>query len=135
MGVRKVFSSTLTLSLPHRRGRGFKVEFSRPLFKTHKTLPKLYIASAACHSAKRIYPFSPERLFLRHNATFSLEKSSSPKVALKSQASRNAVSYIPLSAVQSAIRFLQNRLLCKHLLQKRLLCKPLLKQRQRPYKR
>jgi hypothetical protein len=38
-----------------------------------------------------------------HNATFGVEKSFSPKIALESQVSCNAVSYMPLPAVQSAI--------------------------------
>jgi hypothetical protein len=58
--------------------------------------------NATWHPAKKMSPLSPGRLLLRHNATFGLEKSSSPKVALESQASRNAVSYLPLPAVQSA---------------------------------
>ena len=39
----------------------------------------------------------------RPNATFGLEKASLPKIALERQASRNAVAYLPLTAVQSAI--------------------------------
>jgi hypothetical protein len=47
-------------------------------------------------------PLSFERLLLRHNATFGEDDFSKPKVALESQANRNAVSYMPLPAVQSA---------------------------------
>jgi len=39
----------------------------------------------------------------RPNATFGLEKPSSPKIALERQANHNAVSYMPLPAVQSAM--------------------------------